>query len=86
MLIINKEDRIQVWTKKIQTLSYNLNKNNISPFQVLLLKLIHIIIKIKQTSIKTETNVKKIQYSNFVLCSNYTSRLHASQPPIKRPA
>ena len=48
MLIINKEDRIQIWTKRqnIHTClytPYNLNQYEINAFHILLLQHIHII-------------------------------------------
>ena len=70
MLIINKDDinRIQIWTKKticsklpIHLLQFK-QIQDIS-FQILLLKHVYIIIKIKQTSIKAEEQMSKRKYS-----------------------
>ena len=42
---------------------YNLNQYKIHAFQILLVKHVHIIIKIKQISIKTDKQMSKRKYS-----------------------
>ena len=64
MLIINKEDRIPIWTNKPKYLHMPihplyLNQYKIHAFQILLLKHVHIIIKIEQISIKTDKQMSK---------------------------
>ena len=53
---------------------YNLSQYEIHTFQILLLKHVHIIIKIKQISIKNKCKKENIQYTSiFFSSSNYTS-------------